>query len=88
MSMQELEVEARKRKPTPVRGRDLAAAWLAAVAIIAALFLLVPRGTEHPLADPASIVIRPTEDSVPDGIGETHHGIETCSTRDWADELC
>ena len=54
MSMRDFELGGRRHRPTPVSGRDLAAAWLTAAAVIAAL-LVVPgmRGAEHLPGDSA-----------------------------------
>jgi len=88
MSMMEFEFVTSRRKPTPVRARDLAAAWLAAAAVIASLIVLPgSRRAEHSSPAPAAIVM-PSEDPAPDGVGQVRKGIETCSVRDWADERC
>ncbi|HTS94118.1 MAG TPA: hypothetical protein VMG55_19055 [Stellaceae bacterium] len=87
MSMQEFE--SRTRRPTPVGGRDLAAAWLTAAVAIVALGLLqglhgAPRSEDPALAG----IVTHGDCLVPDGIGEAHESIQACSTRDWADERC
>ena len=90
MSLHEFEFGSRKHKPTPVGGRDLAAAWLTAAAVVASLLALPGlRGGAHPLPDPAlAAAATPRDCLTPDGIGETHQDIETCSARGWADERC
>ncbi|HYC13385.1 MAG TPA: hypothetical protein VEC75_03995 [Stellaceae bacterium] len=87
MVMRELELGDRKHRPTPIRGRDLAAAWLTAAVVVVTLLML--GGARHSDSDPALAAVTIQRDcQMPDGIGETHPGVITCTTRDWADEVC
>jgi hypothetical protein len=93
MSKREFGFEGREcDSAVRVKWRDLATAWLAAAAIGAALLLLPGlrgAGTEDRPPDPAPAATSiQDENLVPDGIGEVHGGIETCSVREYADERC
>jgi len=90
MSMRYFELDARQRKPTPVRGRDLAAAWLTAAAVVASLALLpAVHGSGNAFRDPALAAGATRSDChVPDGIGGVRHGFAMCSARPWADQRC
>ena len=97
MSAQELHLNGAKRNPAGAREwRDLAIAWLAAAAIVAAVAAapsMRGAGLDDSLPDLAP-ADAPAESAtvddglVPDGIGDAHGSIAVCSERDYADERC